>query len=106
MPKNLQKILLDVSDEYMDVYAKNQLDFTAQAKKDLMAGIDGKKVQFHSLSDKERKRWAAAAQVFKDDWIARMEKKGLDAKGFLATLDKVNAKYDAELKAKGYPWNR
>lgn len=106
MPKNLQKILLDVSDEYMDVYAKNQLDFTAAAKKDLMAGIDGKKVQFHSLPDSERKRWVDAAKVFHDDWVARMEKKGLDAKGFLATLDKVNAKYEAELKAKGYPWTR
>jgi TRAP-type transport system periplasmic protein len=104
MPKNLQDILLKVSDEYMDVYAKNQLDFTAQAKKDLMTGIDGKKVHFHSLSAAESKRWAAAADVFKEDWIARMEKSGMNAKGFLAKLDKVTAKYEAQLKAKGYPW--
>lgn len=106
MPKDLQQVLLAVSDAYMDVYAKNQLDFTAQAKKDLIAGIDGKKVQFHSLSDAERSRWAGAAKVFHDDWIARMEKQGMDAKGFLAKLDKVTAKYEAELKAKGYPWTR
>ena len=30
----------------------------------------------------------------------------MDAKGFLAKLDKVTAKYEAELKAKGYPWTR
>jgi TRAP-type C4-dicarboxylate transport system substrate-binding protein len=106
MPKNLQDLLLKVSDEYMEVYAKNQLEDTAQAKKDLIAGIDGKKVQFHALTEEERKRWSDASKVFFDEWIARMEKTGMDAKGFVAKVDKVAAKYDAERKAKGYPWTR
>jgi TRAP-type C4-dicarboxylate transport system substrate-binding protein len=106
MPKNLQDLLLKVSDEYMEVYAKNQLEDTAQAKKDLIAGIDGKKVQFHALTEEERKRWSDASKVFFDEWIARMEKTGMDAKGFVAKVDKVAAKYEAERKAKGYPWTR
>lgn len=106
MPKDLQDILLEVSDEYMDVYARNQIEFTAQARKDLIAGIDGKKVQFHALSEEERARWAKPAEDFTKDWLEKMEKKGVDGQAFLAKLEKVTAKWEAKLKAEGYPWEK
>ena len=106
LPKDLQDILLKVSDEYMNVYARNQIEDTEQARKELIAGIDGKKVQFFQLSPEESAKWSAAAVAFKNDWIAKMEKAGMDSKGFLKKLDATEAKYAAELKAKGYPWKR
>ena len=104
MPKDLQDIMVDVSKQYMDVYARNQIEFTQQAKKELIAGIDGKKVQFHSLSDADRAQWAKAADSFTTAWLAKMDKKGIDGQAFLKKLDKVTAKYEAKLKAEGYPW--
>ncbi|MPZ33892.1 MAG: hypothetical protein GEV13_23360 [Rhodospirillales bacterium] len=104
MPKEIQDILLKTSAEYMDVYARLQIEYTAQAKKELAAGIDGKKMQFHALPEAERKRWAKAAEDFTVEWVAKMEKSGIDGKGFLARLAGIAAKYEATLKSDGYPW--
>ena len=106
MSKNLQNILVKTSDEYMDVYAEKYLADSKSAKTALMAGIDGKKVQFHQLSKQERARWAAKADVFTSAWVAKMEKKGLNAEGFIVTFNAIRAKYRKELKEKGYPWTR
>ena len=106
MPKDLQDILVQTSDEYMDVYARNQIEFTKQARKELIAGIDGKKVQFHKLSDEQRAQWAKAAESFTTGWLAKMEKKGIDGQAYLDKLAKVTAKYEAKLKAEGYPWSK
>ena len=106
MPKDLQDILLEVSDKYMDVYARYQIEFTEQARKELIAGIDGKKVQFHALSDAERQRWAAPAADFTKDWLEKMAEKGIDGPAFLKKLEVVTAKYEAKLKANGYPWGK
>jgi TRAP-type C4-dicarboxylate transport system substrate-binding protein len=105
MPENLRDILVKTSDEYMDVYAKNYIEDSANAKKAMAAGIDGKKVAFHQLSGAERLKWEAAAAVFTQDWIAKMEKKGVDAKGFIAQFEDVHAKYNNILETRGYPWS-
>jgi TRAP-type transport system periplasmic protein len=104
MPKDLQEVLVKVSDEYMDVYARFQIEDTEKAKKDLVAGIDGKKMQFHALSEAERQRWAKEAESFTTEWIDRMEKSGVDGKAFLDRLAGIAAKYEAKLKSEGYPW--
>jgi TRAP-type C4-dicarboxylate transport system substrate-binding protein len=106
MPKNVQDILVKTSDEYMDVYAKNYIADTISAKKAMKAGIDGKKMTFHILSDADRAKWASKAEAFTSDWIAKMEKKGFDAKSFVAAVEATKTKYTKELKEKGYPWDR
>ncbi len=104
MPQKLQDIIINTSDEYMDVYAKNYMADSKAAKKAMMAGIDGKKVAFHQLSAEESAKWAAAAESFKKDWIAKMTKKGVDAEGFIAKFNAVHAKYKKIVADKGYPW--
>ncbi|MBN4083129.1 C4-dicarboxylate TRAP transporter substrate-binding protein [bacterium AH-315-B06] len=106
MPKNLQDILVQTSDEYMDVYAKYYIDDTVAAEKALTAGIEGKKVVFHTLSDAERALWAAKAGSFTTDWIAKVAKKGIDGKKIVGIFEATRAKYIQELKTKGYPWTR
>lgn len=106
MPKNVQDVLLKTSDEYMDVYARIYKEETVSAKKAMMEGIDGKKVNMHYLSDAERARWAASSEAFTSEWIAKMEKKGFDAKAFVATMKATQAKYIKIVKDKGYPWAR
>ncbi len=104
MPQKLRDIMVKTSDEYMDVYAKIYMDDTVEAKKQLTAGIDGRKVQFHQLNPGEREKMVVAAAVFKKDWIAKVTKKGIDAQAFLAAFDAVRAKYTKIVADKGYPW--
>ena len=106
MAKNLQDILVKTSDEYMDVYAKNYVEASAEAEASMTKGIDGKKVMFHRLAPEERARWAAKADVFTADWISKMLKKGIDAKKVVSVFKHTRAKYIKELKEKGYPWTR
>jgi TRAP-type C4-dicarboxylate transport system substrate-binding protein len=104
MPTDLQDILLKVSNEYMDVYARLQIEDTEKSRKELIAGIDGRKVQFHALPEAERARWAKAAEDFTVEWTARMAKSGIDAKDFIGRLNGIAGKYQATLKSDGYPW--
>lgn len=106
MSKDLQDILVKTSEEYMDVYAKNYILGSDKAKAHMIAGIDGRKVQFHSLTDQQRDAWAAAAEPFTQKWLADMEKKGFDGKAFIAKFEETRAKYRKELAEKGYPWTR
>ena len=104
MPKDLQKILLTTSDEYIDLYARNYIEDSNRAKAELIAGIDGRKLEFRALPAEERARWAAKAQPQVDEWIAEMQKKGLDAKKFVAAFEEIRAKYQKQLQEHGYPW--
>lgn len=106
MPKDIQEILVRTSDEYMDVLAENYIADSKASKAALIAGIDGRKVKFYRLSDAERARWAAKAEGVTTAWIAKMEKKGFDARGFIATFKATRDKYRKELRDKGYPWTR
>ncbi len=104
MPKDLQDILVQTSVEYMDIYAKHQIDFTKQARAEIIAGIDGKKVTVHTLSEAERAKWAKGSKLFTKKWLERMKKKGVDGQAFLDKLTKVTAKWEAKLEKEGYPW--
>ncbi len=106
MPKNIQDILLKTSDEYMDQYARIYKEQTISATKAMQVGIEGKKVTLHQLPESERAKWSAASEVFTTSWIAKMEKKGFDAKGFVAKVKATKAKYAKIVKEKGYPWAR
>jgi TRAP-type C4-dicarboxylate transport system substrate-binding protein len=104
MPQNLQDIITETSVQYMDVYAKNYMADSDAAKKAMTAGIDGKMVTFHQLSASERIIWAAAADSFKKDWVAKMTKKGVDTEAFIAKFNVIHAKYKKIVADKGYPW--
>ncbi|OUR77799.1 hypothetical protein A9Q83_09785 [Alphaproteobacteria bacterium 46_93_T64] len=99
-----KKIFDELGIEFMDQYAKNYLEGAMSAKAAMMAGIDGKKVTFHTVTDVDK--WKAAGASYTTDWIAKMNKKGLDAEAFVMKFEATKAKYEAELKAKGYPWTR
>ncbi|MFQ5829274.1 MAG: C4-dicarboxylate TRAP transporter substrate-binding protein [Candidatus Methylomirabilia bacterium] len=106
MPKEIQKTITEVSEEFMDRYAQAYLADSDKAKKDLTGGIGGKRIQFHTLVPEERNRWAAKADEFTENWVKKVEKKGVDAKKIIAAFQRIRAKYEQELEAKGYPWTR
>ncbi len=106
MPEELQEVVIDVSDEVVDIFAQKLIESYNQAKVDLAAGIDGNTVSFHTLSDEERENWKALAQPIIDKWLDTMEQKGIDGQAILSEITEIRAKYRKELADNGYPWER
>jgi TRAP-type transport system periplasmic protein len=105
MPEDLRAAITEVSDAFIDRYARAYLEAEEKTKQELMAGIDGKRVEFHKLPDEERNRWLAKS-TFVDDWVKRIGAQGIDSRKIVETLARTREKYEAELSAKGYPWAR
>ena len=106
MPADIQKIILETSDAFIEEWAKRYASDIASARKALKAGIDGKSVEFHVLSEEERARWSEAAEFFVEDWVESVGKSGFDGRAFVSTLDGLKAKYTEEAETQGYPWER
>jgi TRAP-type C4-dicarboxylate transport system substrate-binding protein len=105
LPEDVRAIITELSDAFIDRFARAYLDDAEQAKRELMAGIGGRTVQFHPVAPEERARLVARS-TFVTDWVNRMSAAGVDARRIVDTLGQIRAKYDAELAAKGYPWAR
>ncbi len=105
LPEQFRTVITEVSDAFIDRMARAYLDDVEATRKALTAGIDGKQVQFHTLSPEERARWAAKS-TFVDDWVKRMGAQGVDSRRIVETLGRIRVKYETELAAKGYPWTR
>jgi TRAP-type C4-dicarboxylate transport system substrate-binding protein len=105
LPEDVRAIITEVSDAFIDRFARAALDDIEQTKRELTAGIGGRTVQFHSFPPEERARWVAKS-TFVRDWVNRMSAAGMDGRRIVETLGQIRAKYDAELAAKGYPWAR
>ncbi|MBE7637755.1 hypothetical protein GUA87_12940 [Sneathiella sp. P13V-1] len=101
---NNREILDQVSVEMMDHFAKSYNGAVADAKAKMTAGIDGKKVQIHTVKDVEK--WQAAGAGFVTSWKEKAGEKGVDADAFYAKFEEIRAKYEKELADKGYPWTR
>lgn len=106
MPKDLQDVLVKTSDEYMDVYARKYIEDSDKTKAELIAGIDGRKVEYHQLSAAELAIWEKTALRFTEDWLAKMESKGIDGKKIVALFVETREKYRKQLKDQGYPWGK
>ncbi len=106
MPKDIRDKIQAASDELINQYARRLIDNTNNSRKEMQEGIDGKKVTFHVLPDEERDRWRKESEYFVAEWSEKMKKKGVDAEKIVATMKEIRAKYEAELKEKGYPWTR
>jgi TRAP-type transport system periplasmic protein len=105
MPEDLRAAITEVSDAFIDRYARAYLEAEEKTKQELMAGIDGKRVEFHKLPDEERNRWLAKS-TFVDDWVKRIGAQGIDSRKIVESLGRIREKYEAEFSAKGYPWAR
>src|SRR5215831_13399250 len=105
LPADARAIITDLSDAFIDRYARAYMEDAEAAKRELMAGIDGHKVEFHALAPEERARWAAKS-TFARDCVNRLGAQGIDARDIADTLARIRGKYEAELSARGYPWAR
>ncbi len=105
MPAEVRAAMTRISEQFMDRYARAYLDDVGRTKKELSAGIGGKKVLFHALPQSELNTWTAKS-TFLQEWVKSMAAKGVAAAGIVETLNRTRDKYEAELASKGYPWTR
>jgi len=84
--------------------AKVMVNSRVQTKAELEKGIDGKKVIVTKAPAAMREMLAKEAAKDVQKWLGKAKKKGLDGPAILADFKKLYDKYDAERKAKGYPW--
>ncbi|WP_169569850.1 C4-dicarboxylate TRAP transporter substrate-binding protein [Sneathiella limimaris] len=99
-----KKIFDQLGVEFMDEYGRRFVESEKSAQAAMEAGIDGHKVQFHEVSDIDV--WKEAASGYTAEWIKQVAKKGVDGEAFIKKFEEVRAKYENELKTKGYPWDR
>ncbi|MGR3425076.1 MAG: C4-dicarboxylate TRAP transporter substrate-binding protein [Sagittula sp.] len=106
MPDDLKEMLEEVSNEFLDVYGEKYVTQEQAAKDDMIAGIDGHKVEFLQLDPEERARWMAPASEFLENWKEQVKAKGVDPEPILSRFESLKADYQNELAEKGYPWTR
>ena len=105
MPDDIKQVFTDIGVDFIDYYAQAYLEEVDQTRKELAAGIEGKKFEFHAVPEEELERWAARS-TFVDEWLEKMAARNIDGKPMLQDLNRVRAKYVLELESKGHPWTR
>jgi len=98
----LQKIFIDVSDEFVEHYAQGLQDNNKR-----IADLSRKKgVKFYTLTDQQTALWKKAAKPFMQKWVEETAAKGLPAKQTQDLFLKLAAKYRAQIEKNGYPWKK
>jgi TRAP-type C4-dicarboxylate transport system substrate-binding protein len=94
LPKDLQKVITDVSREYEDITAKAWEDSDVSG----MKFAKGLGHEFIALSDKESARFKNAVKPVFDEYIKGANAKGVDGKAVFDAVTEMVAKYSKEYK--------
>ena len=97
-----RKIINGVVHEYNDLYGKALIEEDHKARKDLKA----MGVTFNYFSPEAEKNYLKGGKIAAEDWWNKWDSKGLHTKAAFEKFMQYVAKYEKELKEKGYPWQR
>ncbi len=91
LPQDIQKIIINVNDEFPDVAVKITNDLLKQTTETLLKA----KVTIYSLPAEEAAKWKAilVPKIY-DDWTKQMEAKGLPGKETLVKYQELVKKYE------------
>lgn len=98
-PQSLRDIIHQVTLEFNNRYAKTLIDQETSVRQKLESKYGVKVVKLGAASQAELLKGIRAAR---ENWFKRYEK----TRPVWAEFQKYVAEYEAEVKAKGYPWNR
>ena len=101
-----QKLLDDLGMEFTVYMAEKMHASRTDVKKELQAGIDGKKVEVVEPDPALRAKLTEIADADVSNWIEKAKKKGMDGDAILGDYKSLVAKYTKERDDKGYPWAR
>ena len=100
LPKDAQKVVLDVSKEFTAYLAERQIEL----EKNVLDEFRTAGVKIYTLNDEDKKAFSAACETVSRKWAKDLDDKGLPGTEILDLFLKKTAEYEAEVKAQGYPW--
>jgi TRAP-type C4-dicarboxylate transport system substrate-binding protein len=100
LPKDIQKVVQDVSNEYPALIAEKQMEL----EKTVLDEFKAEGVKVYYLTPDDKKVFMEAGESVAKAWTKEMDAKGLKASEILDLFLKKTAEYEAEVKTKGYPW--
>ncbi len=104
MSKKHQALIDTMGRDFINHEAMVMIRSRIETKKALEAGIDGKKVTVLQPTAELQTMLETEASKDVDKWLNKAKKAKLDGPKILAEFKGLYDKYDAERKAKGYPW--
>jgi TRAP-type transport system periplasmic protein len=103
LPENLQTLILEVSDEHDQRFARALI----AAEEELLKQYeDDPNIHVYYLSDEDQAAMEAAARKVQDEWIAEAEAEGLAARDVWEHFQRLQSECEADVAANGYPWAR
>lgn len=101
-----QELVRQTGREFMDVYAEKMMENIATAEATLDAEDAEHRVKITTFPEADMKKLAELSQIEIDNWITTTTEAGFPAQELYDKFLALTAKYQAELDAKGYPWER
>lgn len=102
LPEDMQKVVIEVSNEYAIHLAKAQM----KMEEGIMNKLRGAGVTVYRMNDEDKRTLKVHADAVAGTWKKAIDAKGLPGTDTLDLFVKTKAKYQAEVDAKGYPWAR
>ena len=101
-----QKLVDDLGREFTQYVSEKMHESRTQVKEELIAGIDGHKIEVVQPTDALRASLVAIANDDVATWKTKATEKGMDADAVYGAFEAMVAKYTLERDEKGYPWDR
>ena len=101
-----QKLVDDLGREFTQYVSEKMHESRTQVKEELIAGIDGHKIEVVQPTDALRASLVAIAHDDVATWKTKATEKGMDADAVYGAFEAMVAKYTLERDEKGYPWDR
>jgi TRAP-type C4-dicarboxylate transport system substrate-binding protein len=102
LPPDVRKILADTMADAEVWYASTFAAKLVKETKQMETGDGTHKVAFYRLPDADLKKWQQSSKTVYDEWVQQNKKVGATPE-MITTFRNLIDKYEAEVKAKGYP---
>jgi TRAP-type C4-dicarboxylate transport system substrate-binding protein len=102
LPPDIRKVVMEVSNEFPAALSKNMME----SEKKILEAFRSAGVKVYELSAADRNRVKRVGEEVAALWAKSMEKRGLPGGKTLKVFLRAESKYQAEVDAKGYPWEK
>jgi TRAP-type C4-dicarboxylate transport system substrate-binding protein len=102
LPPDIRKVVMEVSNEFPAALSKNMME----SEKKILEAFRSAGVKVYELSAADRNRLKRVGEEVAAMWAKSMERRGLPGGETLKVFLRAESKYQAEVDAKGYPWEK
>jgi len=102
LPSDIQKVVMEVSNEFPASLSKNMME----SEKKILEAFRSVGVKVYELNAGDKNRLKRVGEEVAEMWAKSMEGKGLPGEETLKVFLRAESKYQAEVDAKGYPWEK